>query len=335
MFTIFLSRHFTQPLEKLMDGVNALSAGDLTTRVDVRPGDEFGRLAESFNTMVGNLRTASEEQKRLISEISELNESLERRVIERTLTIQAQSEELNRQIMMARRIQMSLLPVRLPDISTITLSFKYQPMMAVGGGLYRLLLQQAGNDAFHLRRVRPRRTGRVPLRHGQDVPAGVLRVGQEHDPRHGAPARFAERKARGALHIRDLLPHRPDERHHGLVKRGPPARSSSCGTRATSNPSVRREGSSATSSRLTPSTSRRTWTRGDKVILYTDGIIEARNNDLVMFGEDNMMRIIKQHRLRPATELCEEIYRSIIGYIGTTSPEFEDDITLMVSEYNG
>ena len=28
---------------------------------------------------------------------------------------------------------MSLLPVRLPDISTITLSFKYQPMMAVGG----------------------------------------------------------------------------------------------------------------------------------------------------------------------------------------------------------
>ncbi len=74
---------------------------------------------------------------------------------------------------------------------------------------------------------------------------------------------------------------------------------------------------------------------GDKIILYTDGITEARNHELAMFGEDNLVRLIKQHRTRSAPLLCEEIYRTIISYIGTTSPEFEDDITLMVCEYNG
>ncbi len=133
VFTVFLARHFTRPMAKLMEGVNALAAGDLGSRVDVQGADEFGRLAGSFNTMAKNLQSASEEQKRLIQEVSQLNEHLEQRVTDRTLTIQAQSEELNRQIMMARRIQMSLLPVRLPDIPAVTLSFKYQPMMAVGG----------------------------------------------------------------------------------------------------------------------------------------------------------------------------------------------------------
>ncbi|TFH41691.1 MAG: HAMP domain-containing protein, partial [Chrysiogenales bacterium] len=133
MFTAFLSRFLTRPLAGLMAGVSSLAEGDMNTKVEIGSDGEFGRLAVSFNSMVKNLHNASEEQKRLISEISRMNENLERRVEERTLTIQDQSEELNRQIMMARRIQMSLLPVRLPDIGAGTLSFKYQPMMAVGG----------------------------------------------------------------------------------------------------------------------------------------------------------------------------------------------------------
>jgi serine phosphatase RsbU (regulator of sigma subunit) len=86
---------------------------------------------------------------------------------------------------------------------------------------------------------------------------------------------------------------------------------------------------------LNPMTVITPLSEGDKVILYTDGITEARNRDLVMFGEENLIQIIRKHRLRSSTELCEEIYRMIINYIGTTSPEFEDDITLLVSEYNG
>ncbi len=334
VFTVFLSRHFTQPLEKLMDGVNALSAGDLTTRVEVRPGDEFGRLADSFNSMVENLRNASDEQKRLIQEISELNEGLEKRVVERTLTIQAQSEELNWQIMMARRIQMSLLPVRLPDISTITLSFKYQPMMAVGGDFIDFYYNKREMMLF------------ICDVSGHGVPAAFL----------SAMVKMSLPACYGAGRNTSLAMERLHDSLTGKLG-GHFISAIFChidlasGTMVSSNAGhppmiiVRNKGeveAVGAQGRIIsdkfPLNAVNVTTyldRGDKVILYTDGIIEARNSDLLMFGEDNMMRIIREHRLSPATELCEEIYRSIITYIGSTSPEFEDDITLMVSEYNG
>ena len=133
ILTVVLSRHFTRPLERLMGGVNGIVRGDMGSRVEVTGGDEFGRLAESFNNMVHSLQVSTAERERLIEEISLLNESLERRVVERTRTIQSQSEELNRQMMMARRIQLSLLPTKLPDIESVNLCYRYQPVMAVGG----------------------------------------------------------------------------------------------------------------------------------------------------------------------------------------------------------
>jgi serine phosphatase RsbU (regulator of sigma subunit) len=333
-FTIFLSQHFTRPLSKLMDSVNMLSAGDMTTRVDVTTSDEFGRLANSFNDMVKNLHASSEEQKRLIQEISQLNENLEQRVIDRTITIQAQSEELNRQIMMARRIQMSLLPVRLPDLQAVTLSFKYQPMMAVGGDFIDFYYNKREMMLF------------ICDVSGHGVPAAFLSA----MVKMSLPACYsAGRNTSLAM----------EKLHQSLQgKMGGHFISAvfchidlTTGTMTSSNaghPSiiiVRQRGEVefvASQGRiisekfaLNPVTVTTVLNHGDKIILYTDGITEARNHDLVMFGEDNLVRFIRQHRLRPATELCEEIYRAIISYISTTSPEFEDDITLMVSEYNG
>jgi serine phosphatase RsbU (regulator of sigma subunit) len=333
-FTIFLSQHFTRPLAKLMDSVNLLSTGDMTTRVDVNTSDEFGRLAESFNTMVKNLHVSSDEQKRLIQEISQLNENLEQRVIDRTITIQAQSEELNRQIMMARRIQMSLLPVRLPDLQAVTLSFKYQPMMAVGGDFIDFYYNKREMMLF------------ICDVSGHGVPAAFLSA----MVKMSLPACYsAGRNTSLAM----------EKLHQSLQgKMGGHFISAvfchidlTTGTMTSSNaghPSiilVRQRGEVefvgsqgriiSEKFALNPITVTTALNKGDKIILYTDGITEARNHDLIMFGEDNLVRLIKEHRLRQATELCEEIYRSIIAYIGTTSPEFEDDITLMVSEYNG
>jgi len=334
LFTIYLSRHFTQPLEKLMAGINNLASGDMTTMVDIRSGDEFSRLAQSFNSMVKSLHASSEEQKRLINEITQLNENLEQRVIDRTLTIQAQSEELNRQIMMARRIQMSLLPVRLPDINTVTLSFKYQPMMAVGGDFIDFYYNNREMMLF------------ICDVSGHGVPAAFLSA----MVKMSLPACYnAGRNTSLAM----------EKLHQSLQgKMGGHFISAvfchidlASGTMTSSNAGhppiiiIRKNGDvefvgsqGRIISEKLPLNATNVTTElqeGDKMILYTDGITEARNHDLVMFGEDNLVRFIRQHRLRPATELCEEIYRMVINYIGTTSPEFEDDITLMVSEYNG
>ncbi|MBN2159905.1 MAG: SpoIIE family protein phosphatase [Spirochaetes bacterium] len=332
--TLLLSRHFTRPLMSLMGGVNTLAAGNMNAQVEVSSRDEFGRLADSFNSMVKNLYNASEEQKRLIAEISELNENLEKRVVERTLTIQAQSEELNRQIMMARRIQMSLLPVRLPDINTVTLSFKYQPMMAVGGDFIDFYYNQREMMLF------------ICDVSGHGVPAAFL----------SAMVKMSLPACYGAGRNTSLA---MEKLHQSLQgKMGGHFISAifchidlASGTMVTSNAGhpplivVRHKGDVefvgsqgriiSEKFPLNPVDVITKLGKGDKVILYTDGITEARNHDLVMFGEENLVKLIREHRTRSATELCEEIYRTIISYIGSTSPEFEDDITLMVSEYNG
>lgn len=101
--SLILAGYFTSPLKLLTDAVEKLSLGNLETLVNLNSKDEFGRLAKSFNAMVNNLKIASEVQYNLISEITQLNDSLEKKVVERTNTIQMQSKELEKQIELAKK----------------------------------------------------------------------------------------------------------------------------------------------------------------------------------------------------------------------------------------
>jgi len=333
-FALFLSRHFTRPLAGLITGVNRLASGDMNAMVEIRGRDEFRMLAENFNSMVKSLNASSQEQKRLIDEISELNDTLEQRVIERTQTIQDQSEELNRQIMMARGIQMSLLPVRLPDLSAVTLGFKYMPMMAVGGDFI---------DYHYTDR---------------DIMLFICDVSG-----HGVPAAFLSAMVKMSLptcYAEGADPSLAMKKLHQLLqgKMGGYFISAvfchinfaegamvSCNSGHPPVLVVRAsgdvepvQGQGRIVSEQLPFNATNVTTmlkKGDKVMLYTDGITEARNSKQVMFGEENVIKLLQLHRNLGAPELCEVVYRMVIDYVGASSPEFEDDITLMISEYNG
>lgn len=55
----FVSRHFVnkflRPLGLLTDGISRVKAGDLSLKLDIKSGDETGRLAHEFNEMTGRL----------------------------------------------------------------------------------------------------------------------------------------------------------------------------------------------------------------------------------------------------------------------------------------
>ena len=69
---------------------------------------------------------------------------------------------------------------------------------------------------------------------------------------------------------------------------------------------------------------------GDKVILYTDGVTEARNPNEDLFSLPRLTDIIEKHGHRPANELLDTIKQEVYSYIGTR--EQYDDITLVVME---
>jgi nitrogen fixation/metabolism regulation signal transduction histidine kinase len=63
--TIFLARKYTDPINRLAQGVKKVSAGDLSVMFPVESSDEIGELAASFNEMVVQLRERESLEKRL------------------------------------------------------------------------------------------------------------------------------------------------------------------------------------------------------------------------------------------------------------------------------
>jgi serine phosphatase RsbU (regulator of sigma subunit) len=334
LLTVFLSRHFTRPLDRLMAGVNAIVNGDMDSRVEVTGGDEFGRLAESFNDMVHSLQVSTAERERLIEEISLLNESLERRVVERTMTIQSQSEALNRQMMMARRIQLSLLPTKLPDIEAVKLCYKYQPVMAVGGDfldfhsdrqeLMVFICDVSGHGvpaAFLSAMVKMSLPSCYSA--GKDTAQAVGRLFRSLSGKmsgHFISAIFCHIDLASGVMVTTNAGHPT-----ALLVRG--------------NGGVEFLGHQGKvvceEFPLDHINATTRLMKGDKIVLYTDGIIEARDRNFEMFGENALVELVGAHGGLDANGLCEKIYGAAVVHVGAQSPEFEDDMTVMVLEYNG
>jgi sigma-B regulation protein RsbU (phosphoserine phosphatase) len=73
-----------------------------------------------------------------------------------------------------------------------------------------------------------------------------------------------------------------------------------------------------------------TLQKGDKVILYTDGVTEARNADNNMFSLEQLVEVIRQAPSLSAEDLLVHINKKIQEFIEDT-PQY-DDITLVVME---
>jgi serine phosphatase RsbU (regulator of sigma subunit) len=72
--------------------------------------------------------------------------------------------------------------------------------------------------------------------------------------------------------------------------------------------------------------------RGDKLILYTDGITEARNENLVMLGDDAFFEMAGSLSGESPSRMCEGIYAQVREYTGE-GRQIEDDLTILILEY--
>jgi len=67
---------------------------------------------------------------------------------------------------------------------------------------------------------------------------------------------------------------------------------------------------------------------GDVVVFYTDGATEAVDSHEQQFGEERLVRLIKESHGLSASELMERLKAAVVAFCGE-APQF-DDITLMV-----
>ena len=102
----------TKPIKQLIGDMNAVAGGDLSHKTEVRSSDEIGLIADEFNRITKILKTAHENEKNTLKIENELN--------------------------MAGEIQFNLLPTKLLDINDIDIFAAYQPAKEVGGDYYDL-----------------------------------------------------------------------------------------------------------------------------------------------------------------------------------------------------
>jgi two-component system nitrogen regulation sensor histidine kinase NtrY len=73
-----LAREITEPIQKLVEGTNQISAGNLNYRVDVQAGDELQILVDSFNRMSEELQISKQKNEESSFHLQQSHSALER-----------------------------------------------------------------------------------------------------------------------------------------------------------------------------------------------------------------------------------------------------------------
>jgi sigma-B regulation protein RsbU (phosphoserine phosphatase) len=68
--------------------------------------------------------------------------------------------------------------------------------------------------------------------------------------------------------------------------------------------------------------------KGDSLILYTDGIVEATNDKFEFYGEDRLKNVILNNRNVGPEIMCKKIIESVQKY--SAHGKYSDDRTLVV-----
>jgi len=308
LLSVLFARVVTRPVEDLRRGSEAIGAGDLDYRVEIATGDEFEDLAHSFNRMAADLKGHIDELQRTTAE----------------------KERFEKELEIAKGIQQSFLPDRAPEIPGIELAAKNVPALEVGGDFYDFI--PIAKDRWGLV---------IADVSGKGVPAALFMALSRTLIRASAmtdadPARSIEHANRlicedsktsmfvtlfyAVLDAREMTLHYVNAGHNPpLLFQGA----------ATDVRLLRAEGIAlGVIDDAELQSVRVDLAPGDVLVLYTDGVTEAINDKDEEFGEERLLRIIAEHRGRPAGEIQERILDAIAAFAGDC-PQF-DDITLMV-----
>ncbi|GJM05655.1 MAG: hypothetical protein DHS20C09_16510 [marine bacterium B5-7] len=71
---------------------------------------------------------------------------------------------------------------------------------------------------------------------------------------------------------------------------------------------------------------------GDKIVSYTDGLIEWRNQYKEVYGVDRLLAYIKKNRSLDCKALTQGIYNNVETF--ANHQRINDDLTLLIAEYN-
>jgi len=304
----YLSRIITRPVDSLKEATLAIGRGDLEYRVSIATGDEFEDLANSFNTMSSDLR---------------MN-------IDRLNKITAEKERYAKEMEIAKEIQDTILPESVPSIPGFEICAMTLPAMEIGGDLYDFIPLTSNRWGFVIADVSGKGVSAalyMALCRTLIRVSGIARERPEDTIREAN--RLIYEDGRSSMFITAI---------YGVLD---PREMSFTYVNAGHNPPVLFRGDPPVA-RMMPgkgialgvidevSLSPETLLleHGDLMVLYTDGVTEAFNEQEKYFSEERLIASISCNLNRPVHEIATGLINDIREFSGT-EPQ-SDDITLIL-----
>ena len=269
----------------------------------------------------------------MYQDLSDIKDNLEKMVAERTSIIESQKAEMERDIELARKIQIALLPGHIPHLPQIDIAFRYEPVMKVGGDFIDIHYREGMNElGLFICDV----SG-----HG----AGSAMISSMVKMSLNSWGKFINSPGKAFVEMRNMLYGKMGDNfitacmccvnlETGVVTSANAGHPPMLIAREDGRIEVVNSGGKIivdyAGSDYEENVSK--LEKGDKLLLYTDGVIEVRNNEWE-FGENRFHKIIRDSIKLSAEGMCGMIYEGIALKGGILS--IDDDFAVLVAEYRG
>lgn len=307
----FFATSLTKPISILQQSAEKLGEGDLSLQISTGTGDELEELAKSFNTMGSNLK----------QHIKEIRENLEAR------------QKIINELAVAAKIQASMLPRNFPafpDNNEFDIFATMNPAREIGGDFYDFFLLDNARLCFCIGDVS-----------GKGVPAALFMAKTVTLLRYEAiasnPPDEILLKVNNALEKNNdscmfatvflgILNFRTMELEYSNAGHNPPLLNRGTGykymeiNKAIALGPVPRQAGTYKAERIT-------LAPGNGILLYTDGVTEAKSPDGSFFGSDKLPELLDTTQEQTPEALIEKI-TGTVKIFEADGPQ-SDDITLL------
>ena len=304
LFSLFFARSFSKTIAYLAAASKKIGDGDLEVKIKVPSRDEIGQLAESLQDMVNSLRDAVKVREKLIT--------------------------IEQEVKIAGRIQQSILPVGAPHIEGLNFDARYIPMAGVAGDFYDyhvisetklgvLVADVSGHGIPAALISAMVKIAFSQQKHIAEDPGAVLKamnqtlVGKMEDQFLTASYLYIDLESKklvlaDAGHLPLLIWRKAEQKLLHLKPKG-----MLMGWMADINfPVLEMD-----------------FQIGDRMIMYTDGIVEAHSPQEEQFNEERFVDLIREGQDIEPAELVQKVVDSLTTWVNSDEG-FEDDITITV-----
>ncbi|MEM8727089.1 MAG: SpoIIE family protein phosphatase [Chlamydiota bacterium] len=304
---LLLTKKFSRPLKKLIGVMEQVGKGDLSCRFAVQKmGFEINTIGKIFNETVDSLNANMEAVQK---------ERVERETYEKELRI-------------GEEVQRSILPKKVPEFPGLEMAARFIAAKEVGGDFYdflvkdRLMLSIGDTAGKGISACLYSLSVRSMLRsYGQIYRELDLILKETNDL-------FCRDTGDTGVFVTAFVAFFDPETkifHYSNCGHFPPLRLKNDGT-------VERLTTNGTALGVFPfdavSTARITLESGDRLVLFTDGIVEAHNRKMELFGEDRFIASLQRKKGWETREIVDRVIEEVTLFAEGTA-QF-DDLSLVV-----